>query len=355
MSFTDRSTAQEVAKVFPSAVQGKYVLITGGYGGLGKETARVLSFQGANVIICGRSQKSLEETTESIKKEGTALGKENIFIEYLLCDLNRLSLVKECAEAYLARYPKLDILINNAGIMACPWTLTADNIESQFGVNHLSHHYLTTLLLDKLIDSSIESFQKGEGCLSRVINLSSIAHYIFPNSCDGIRLNDINGEKHYDAWERYGSSKLANILDMKAFTKRYSPTLGLPSHSDLVIDPASRLDKVLFLAVHPGVINSTGLGRHLGIRGMFSFLFGNGGRVTYLFRNSENKTIPQGASTSVYVAMCDEKDLRSGGYYYDNAQKMSSKDLYNNTLTENEELSDNLWEVSEKIIAEKIA
>jgi len=356
MSFTDRTTAQEVAEAFPSAVEGKYVLITGGYGGLGKETARILCFQGANVIVCGRSTKSLEETVVSIKKEGSDLGKASIFIESLVCDLNKLSSVKQCAEEYLEKYPKLDILINNAGIMASPLSFTFDKIESQFGVNHVAHHYLTKLLLDKLIDSSIENVKEGKetNSLSRVINLASIAHYIFPNN-DGIRFDDINGEKYYEAWERYGASKLANLLDMKAFTKRYSATLvknPLPS-----FDPASRLDKVLFLTVHPGVINSTGLGRHLsglGFRSVLSFLFWNRGRFTCLFKKTESKSIPQGASTTVYAAMCNETNLRSGGYYYDNAQKMSSDDLYNHPLAENEKLTDTLWEFSEKMIADKI-
>jgi len=170
---------------------GKTIVITGANTGLGYEAARVLSAKGARVIIACRSQQKAEDAMTRIEQVNGSVD-----VSFVPLELGDLSSVSKCAEQLQAE-DKIDILINNAGIMVPPYELTTDGFESQFGVNHLGPFALTGLLLDKL----------AEAPAPRVVNTSSIAHHR-----GKIYFGDINAENGYSAVARYSMSKLANLL-----------------------------------------------------------------------------------------------------------------------------------------------
>ena len=204
---------------------GKTIVITGANTGIGYEAARVLSAKGARVVIACRSEHKANDAIASIKKVNG-----EVDLTYVPLDLGDLSSVHSCAEQ-LQSEDKIDILINNAGIMVPPYELTKDGFESQFGVNHLGPFALTGLLLDKL----------GASPTPRVVNTSSIAH-----RSGKIRFDDINAENGYHAIPRYGMSKLANLL----FTYELQRRLEAAGSSTLSV------------ACHPGIAD-TELARHL--------------------------------------------------------------------------------------------
>ncbi|KAH8646854.1 putative short-chain dehydrogenase [Xylariales sp. PMI_506] len=178
---------------------GKTVLVTGGSSGLGTETARALHATGADVYITARDTKKGQSTVDEILKSSEGRGK----LEVIEMDMNSLDSVKLAVQSFLAKSSELNILINNAGVMAVPeLTKTADGFEEQFGVNHLAHYTLTALLLPTLLKSSTSVFN------SRIVNVTSSGHRYSP-----VRLDDANFEADgsYDPWMAYGQSKTANI------------------------------------------------------------------------------------------------------------------------------------------------
>lgn len=162
--------------------------------------------------------------------------------------------------------------------MACPKSKTSDGLEMQFGVNHLGHFHLTNLLLP-LLEKTTET--------TRVVNLSSMGQRLFAPA-DGIRFDDINGEKSYNEWERYGQSKLANVLHANEINRRYGKDGG-----------------VIAMSLHPGSILSTELSRHTSIRSGLSAvyrLFSGKGNMGIVLQE-RNKSIAQGASTTLVAAL----------------------------------------------------
>lgn len=205
-------------------IDGKVVIITGCNTGIGKQTALELARRGGKIYMACRDPIKCEDARlEIIEKTKN----ENIFNRTL--DLNSLESVRTFANNFLNEESKLDILINNAGVMATPKTLTKDGYEMQLGVNHLGHFLLTNLLLDTLKKSAP----------SRIVVVSS-AIYIFGS----INKVDLNSEKMYSKVGAYSQSKLANILFTKELAKRLEGT------------------NVTVNCCHPGVVK-TELGRHL--------------------------------------------------------------------------------------------
>jgi NAD(P)-dependent dehydrogenase (short-subunit alcohol dehydrogenase family) len=204
---------------------GKTFVITGANTGLGYEAARALSAKGARVLIACRSTQKAQDAIARIQaRNGT------VDVEHIPLDLSDLSSVRRCAEQ-LQSEDRIDVLINNAGVMVPPYELTADGFESQFGVNHLGPFALTGLLLDKLADTPD----------SRVVNTSSIAHNV-----GKLRFDDINAQRGYNASARYGMSKLANLLFSYELQRR--------------LDAAKM--PILSIACHPGIA-STELSRYM--------------------------------------------------------------------------------------------
>lgn len=201
---------------------GKTILITGGNSGIGLEAARVLSLKHAEVILTARSEANGVKAVETIKAHQPSAN-----VTWMLLDLADLDAVRAFSEAFHERYKKLDILINNAGVMyPATRTVTKHQFELQFGTNHLGHFVLTALLLDLLKAASD----------ARVVTQSSIAHTMLRK----INLDDLNWEKSYSKTKAYAQSKLANLLFTYELDKR------LKEHGL----------NVLANAAHPGVTNT---------------------------------------------------------------------------------------------------
>ncbi|KAK7408029.1 hypothetical protein QQX98_009802 [Neonectria punicea] len=206
-----RPTALQIIRDsdFVNKWAGKVVLVTGGTSGLGLETARALLTTGADVFVTARDLPKARSVVADILKLSTSGGK----LEVIEMDMNSLDSVKKAAEAFLAKSSKLNVLVNNAGVMATPeGTKTNDGFEAQFGVNHLAHFALTALLLPTLLSSSTPAFN------SRVIALTSAAHRY-----SAINWEDVNMTQKYDPWVSYGQSKTANIWMANYIDRVYGP------------------------------------------------------------------------------------------------------------------------------------
>ena len=205
-------------------MNGKTVIITGANTGIGKETAIDLAKRGAKVIIACRNKDKAMEALQDIKKQSEI---ENITFKKL--DLSSLSSVRKFSEEILQEEERIDVLINNAGVMFTPYTLTEDGFELQFGVNHLGHFLLTNLLLDRIKDTPA----------SRIVVVSSHGHY--PGYLD---FEDMMWKKNYQSQRSYFRSKLANVMFARELSKRLLET-GVTVYS-----------------LHPGSVN-TELSRHM--------------------------------------------------------------------------------------------
>lgn len=195
---------------------GKTALITGANSGLGLESARALAGKGAHVLLAVRDAQKGQKALEEIKAEHPLAS-----LELLSLDLSSLSSVRRAAESVKQRHARLDILLNNAGIMATPYMKTEDGFELQFGTNHLGHFALTGLLFPLLLATSH----------ARVVNVSSQAHLI-----GRMRFDDLAWRHGYAKWPAYGMSKLANLLFTYELARRIADK-GL---------------SVLAAAAHPG-------------------------------------------------------------------------------------------------------
>jgi NAD(P)-dependent dehydrogenase (short-subunit alcohol dehydrogenase family) len=194
---------------------GRVALVTGANAGLGFETARALAQHGAHVVMaCRNADKAAaaEASINALSPSGS--------VEVLLTDMADLDSIAGSAALFLAGHERLDLLINNAGIMATPHATTPQGFEAQFGVNHLGHFALTALLLAKLIST-------GDG--SRVVNVSSNGHRMGKMDFD-----DLMAEKKYRPWTAYFQSKLANLLFTSELQRRLAdaavPTIAVAAH-----------------------------------------------------------------------------------------------------------------------------
>ncbi|XP_008115179.1 retinol dehydrogenase 12 [Anolis carolinensis] len=248
-------------------LHGKVAVITGANTGIGKETARELARRGARVIIACRNTEKGEAAAHEIQRE---TGNQQVIVKKL--DLSDTKSIRTFAENLLKEEDKLHILINNAGVMFCPYSKTADGFEMQFGVNHLGHFLLTFLLLDRLKESAP----------ARIVNVSSLAHIL-----GKIYFQDLQGEKCYSAQFAYFQSKLANILFTRELAGRLQGT------------------GVTVNALHPGAVLSE-LGRHSYVAKFLQRVF-----------NFMWKTVEEGAQTTVHCAVAEELESVTGEYFSD--------------------------------------
>lgn len=320
MNFGFATTAEEVASAFADTCKGKHVIVTGANTGLGEETARALAAHGAIVTLTSRSVANGESAIAGIKAKHP-----DAKVSLLQLDLGDLASVKKGAEAFIARGEPLHILINNAGVMACPRDLTKDGFETQFGVNHLGHFYFTKLLLDTLARSGTAEEP------ARVVNLSSMGNYLFGPS-EGIFFDDIDGSKNYNSWVRYGQSKLANIL----FTREMDRRMKAENRN------------VISVSVHPGAILGTDLKRHMGLMNSLSMIWSLNSGMLIPALTDGYKTIATGSSTSVVAALSPTIER---GLHYANCQVDTVKV---HPRASDEALSKRLWEFSEELIRSKI-
>ena len=214
-------TAQDVGDQ-----SGRIAVITGANSGLGLETARVLAANGATVVLAGRDPAKMAAAADELRRD-----QPDAAVDTAELDLASLAAVKNAAADLTARYPRLDLLINNAGVMFAPYSLTKDGYELQFATNHLGHFALTGLLMPSLL--------AAPG--SRVVTLSSNGHRV-----GRMNFADLQSARHYNRYAAYGRSKLANLLFTYELQRRLAKVRA----------------KTLALAAHPGTAR-TNLTRHM--------------------------------------------------------------------------------------------
>jgi len=284
--------------------KGKIAIVTGSSSGIGLEAARVLANVGAEVMIAVRNNAMGEKAVQKIINQNS---KANV--KLMLLDLAELKSVEKFVKQFEQKYTKLDLLINNAGVMMPPYGKTKDGFELQFGTNHLGHFALTGQLLE-LINKTPNS---------RIVNVSSIAH-----TRGNIDFSDINWEsRKYNAMKAYGDSKLANLY----FSYELIDRLGKTGNNPIVT------------SAHPGW-TATDLQRHSGI---FKFL------------NFLAMKIEQGALPSLRAAT--DLNAKSGDYFGpDKFQEWRGYPVKveSNALSNNKKIAKKLWKVSEDLTGVKI-
>ena len=253
---------------FAVVMTGKRVLVTGGNTGIGKWTAIGLAERGAAVVVHARSPEKGRAAVEEIRRR--ARGAE---VELVLADLSSLADVRRLAAEVRDRWDRLDVLVNNAGLISSRRLETADGFESTFAVNHLAPFLLTNLLLDRIVESAP----------ARIVTVASRAHLR-----GALDFDDLDCRRAYDPMDAYGRSKLANIL----FTREL----------------ASRLQGsgVTANCLHPGVVRSD-----FGAGGELAGVMGIGWRLMQPFLLSPR----QGAETSIYLASSPDVEGTSGEYF----------------------------------------
>jgi retinol dehydrogenase-14 len=271
---------------------GKSVLVTGGTGGIGKATATGLAALGARVGITGRDPARAEAAAAGIRAASGSPA-----VDAFAADLSVQAGVRRLAAQVLDTYPRLDVLVNNAGGFWAHRHVTADGLEHTFALNHLGPFLLTSLLLDRLTASAP----------ARIITVSSGTH-----ARGRIDFDDLQGERNYSGQRAYSQSKLANVM----FT----------------YEVARRLDGtgVTATALHPGVVRTS---------------FGAEDQATYLavmigVARLFMKTPAQGAGTSIYLASSPEVEGITGRYFVNRKPKTSSKASYDTAAAAR------LWQVS---------
>ncbi|KAK9291194.1 hypothetical protein L1049_009382 [Liquidambar formosana] len=301
--FGSASTAEQVTGGIDAS--NLTAIVTGGASGIGLETARVLALRKAHVIIAARNMEAASDAKKLILKENEAAR-----VDVLKLDLCSMKSVRAFVDSFNALDLPLNILINNAGVMFCPYQLSEDGIELQFATNHLGHFLLTNLLLDKMKHTA-----KATGIEGRIVNLSSIAH--LHTYEDGIQFDRINDEKSYSDKRAYGQSKLANILHAKELSRRLQEEGA----------------EITVSSVHPGLI-MTNLMRHSALLM----------RILKVFSYFLWKNVPQGAATTCYVALHPSLKGVTGKYYLD------CNDMQPSAFARDEGLAKKLWDFSNKLV-----
>lgn len=267
----------------------KIVVVTGANSGMGLASTVALAKQGAEVImVCRHEQRGQAALVEAIRQSGSDQ------IRLMLCDLGKLSSIRDFAQAFKERYSRLDVLLNNAGIVMIKRQETADGFEMDLGVNHLGHFLLTNLLLDTLLASP----------QGRVVTVASGAY-----KAGKIHFDDPFLTRGFNPAKAYAQSKLANILFTKELAARLSGT------------------NVTANCVHPGAV-----GTQIGVNRDTGF-----GKTVLAMLKPFFLTPEQGADTAVYLATAPEMDRVTGQYFYKKKpQKLTAK-------AESKENAKRLW------------
>ena len=280
-------------------MRGKRVLVTGGTSGIGRATAVAMATMGADVVVTGRNPERGELAVEEIWAESFGGS-----VELMLADLAVQAEVRRLAEEFMERHDRLDVLVNNAGLVQSTRTETRDGIETTLAVNHLAPFLLTNLLLDLLKSSAP----------SRVVTVSSEAQ-----RWGRMDFDDLQSKSKYRGFPVYGMTKLANIMFTYELAERLEGT------------------GVTATCMHPGAVNTR-------------FGTSNGGPMTLLFRAFKPfmRTPDQGADTVNYLASSWEVEGVSGKYYSDR------KWIEPQQIALDPEARRKLWEASEELTGLKV-
>jgi NAD(P)-dependent dehydrogenase (short-subunit alcohol dehydrogenase family) len=327
--FGFESTAEEVAAGVD--LRGRVAVVTGASSGLGVETARTLASRGATVVCAARDLDKAEAVARGIRE---ATG--NDAVEVVRLELGSLPSVRACAKDILARHPEIHLLLNNAGVMACPLARTEQGFELQLGTNHLGHFLLSGLLAPAL----------RRGAPARIVCVSSSGHRFGP-----VDFEDPHYERRpYDKWQAYGQSKTANIWHALALDRRLGG------------------DGVRAFAIHPGMI-VTELGRHLTdddrkallerVAAAAKAAASTGGGGSGGGGGARWKQPAQGAATQVWAATAPELEGRGGLYLEDCHVAGPSPDLMAPSgyapWALDTAAAERLWGASEAMVGERFA
>jgi NAD(P)-dependent dehydrogenase (short-subunit alcohol dehydrogenase family) len=283
-----------------SDLAGKVVVITGGNSGIGKEAAVEIARLGAHVVIAARNPAKAAAALTEIETRADARGR----VETIPIDLASFASVREFANAFTARHDRLDVLLNNAGLVLRKRDVTVDGHETQFQVNHLGHFLLTNLLHDALT----------AGAPARVVNVSSFAHQ---TARKGLDFDDLDWERRrYAGFGVYSATKLVNILFTRELARRSDP------------------DVLTANALHPGFVGS-----NFAREGDLGLLGTIGMPLIRPFAISAQK----GALTSIYLATSPDVEGITGQYFVKGkAVKPAAPAL-------DDAAAARLWEISEKL------
>ncbi|KAI8886004.1 NAD(P)-binding protein [Backusella circina FSU 941] len=286
-------------------LSGKIAIITGSNSGIGRVCALEMARRNCTVILaCRNSEKTLVVVKEIQEETG------NKNVEFIQLDLMSLKSVKAFTDEFKSRYNNLHILMNNAGVMMCPFGLSEDGIETQFATNHVAHFYLTTLLLPELERSAP----------SRVVNVTSDIHRITLGKLD---LENISDPKKYNRTTQYGKSKTCNILFTRELSKRLEAK-GVYVNTN-----------------HPGIVRSE-LTRHVASTSSV---------VTKAFNTVFTISVEDGAVTQLYLATSPEVEEKKykGKYFVPYATLCKS-----HGVSTSKDAPKELWDFTEKLLAEKV-
>jgi len=267
-------------------MDGKVIFVTGSTDGIGKQTARELVKTGATILLHGRNSSLGNNILELIKKESNSP-----HVELYIADFSSLKQVRQLAEQICKNHSRLDVLVNNAGVYMRNRQLTENGFETTFAVNHLASFLLTNLLLDLLRKSAP----------ARIINVSSMAH-----RSARFDLDNLQGEKHFEPYDTYSRSKLANLL----FTYKLARRLANPG--------------VTVNALHPGVIATKML------------------KVSFGFMGGSPAT--EGAARISHLIITPGLEKVSGKYFVNDKEQISSP------LSRDVILQEGLWTLSETMV-----
>ncbi|GAB5539249.1 MAG: SDR family NAD(P)-dependent oxidoreductase [Salibacteraceae bacterium] len=286
--------------------EGRIIIVTGANTGLGFETALFLAAKKAAVILACRNIRKAEDAKIKIEQRVS-----NAKVDTIQIDLSSLKSVRNFANEFKAKYDRLDILINNAGVMMPPYSKTEDGFELQLGANYLGHFLLTGLLLDLMIKTPA----------SRIVSLSSLAH-----RNGSINFEDLQSENGYSASEAYGQSKLACLM----FAFELQRRLELAGHT-----------QTISTAAHPGIAN-TELVRHMP-KVIYTLL-------KYTVAPFITHEANEGAKPTILAAIGNAK----GGDYFGptgfREMKGSPGKAEATILSKDKEIAKRLWEESEKLV-----
>jgi len=291
-------------------LSGKVVIVTGANSGIGLEASRELARKGAEVVMACRTQDKAVAAMQQIQEDIP-----QAMLEYIHLDLADLASVKMFAADFKSRYDRLDVLLNNAGIMMVPYRKTADGFESQFGTNHLGHFALTGSLIGLIL--------KTPG--ARVVNISSNAHYAGEMDFDNLQYVDGG----YNPTAAYNRSKLANLLFTYELQRRFE----------------SKGAEALALAAHPGIA-ATGLADHF-LGGKLSGLIQ--GIMKVLFQSAKMGALPG-------LRAATDPQAEGGNYYGPGGKGERSGYpvvVSSNEASHNQQDAAMLWKVSEDLTGVK--
>ncbi len=276
----------------------KLAVVTGGNSGMGKATVAALADQGYTVIMLCRSKARGETALQEL------LEKKGRDIRLMLCDLGHMEDIRRFTDEFKCLYTRLDVLVNNAGVISLDRRETFDGLEEQFGVNHIGHFLLTLRLLD-LMDRG-----------SRIVVVASGAHKV-----GKIHFDDYNLKKYFHVIKAYSQSKLANVLLARELAVRVKPR------------------GILVNCCHPGAVaTSMGIDRNTGFGTFIT------GLLKPIFLTSE-----EGAKTAVYLATSSEGGKVTGKYFYRCQMAATSK------AAKSRKLAKRLFELSEKLTGEYLS